>query len=66
MRLAIIVGLAVAAALLGWQMRGILPQESKHVCSGEDALFHDPRFVVTGFTMDVATRCITSLKVRTR
>lgn len=37
------------------------------VCKDSDVtIFHNRDFVVTGFTMDVGTRCITSLKVRPR
>lgn len=44
-----------------------LPTLTEHLCDRSDAsIFRDPDFVVTGFTKDVATGCITSLETRTR
>jgi hypothetical protein len=61
----IIAGIAfggVALISLGvWLSR--LPPEAACI---QDAGFHDPHYVITGMSWDMATGCITSIKTRPR
>jgi hypothetical protein len=57
---------AVAVALVVWEFADP-PQPRERLCDHNDAsILHDPDFVVTGITVDVATGCIVSVRTRPR
>jgi hypothetical protein len=57
---------AIMVAIVAWELAEPPLAHERHCDRNDTGIFHDPDFVVTGLTVDVATGCIVSIETETR